>query len=45
MAPTIVGELTVKDRAIAVVASRFNSLITQQLLAGAEDMFIRHGGE
>lgn len=45
MAPTIVGELTVKDRTIAVVASRFNSMITQQLLAGAEDIFIRHGGD
>ena len=45
MALTIVGELTVKDRAIAVVASRFNSMITQQLLAGAEDLFMRHGGD
>ncbi|UCH63183.1 MAG: 6,7-dimethyl-8-ribityllumazine synthase [Fidelibacterota bacterium] len=45
MASTIIGELTVKARTIAVVASRFNSMITQQLLAGAEDMFIRHGGD
>ena len=45
MAPIIVGELTIKDRAIAVVVSRFNSMITQQLLTGAEDMFLRLGGD
>ena len=45
MAPIIVGELTIKGRAIAVVASRFNSMITQQLLTGAEDMFLRLGGD
>lgn len=45
MAPTIVGELKIKDQAIAVVASRFNSMITQQLLSGAEDMFLRLGGD
>lgn len=45
MAPIIAGELTIKDRAIAVVVSRFNSMITQQLLTGAEDMFLRLGGD
>jgi len=45
MAPIIIGELTIKDRAIAVVVSRFNSMITQQLLTGAEDMFLRLGGD
>lgn len=45
MAPSIVGQLTLKDQAIAVVASRFNSMITQQLLTGAEDAFLRHGGQ
>ncbi len=45
MAHIIVGELTIKDQAIAVVASRFNSMITQQLLTGAEDMFLRLGGD
>lgn len=44
MAPSIVGELTLKDQAVAIVASRFNSTITHQLLAGAEDAFLRHGG-
>ena len=45
MASSIIGELTLKDQAVAVVASRFNSLITRQLLAGAEDAFLRHGGQ
>ncbi|UCH09571.1 MAG: 6,7-dimethyl-8-ribityllumazine synthase [Fidelibacterota bacterium] len=45
MAPTITGELVLKDQAIAVVASRFNSMITQQLITGAEDTFLRHGGD
>lgn len=44
MAPSVAGELTIKDQAVAIVASRFNSMITQQLLAGAEDAFLRHGG-
>ena len=45
MSPTISGELTLKDQQIAVVVSRFNSMITRQLLAGAEDAFLRHGGK
>ena len=44
MAPTITGDLVLKDQAVAIVASRFNSLITQQLITGAEDAFVRHGG-
>ncbi|UCD37529.1 MAG: 6,7-dimethyl-8-ribityllumazine synthase [Fidelibacterota bacterium] len=45
MARSIVGEVILKDQAIAIVASRFNSMITQQLLSGAEDAFLRHGGK
>lgn len=44
MAPSVAGELTIKDQTVAIVASRFNNMITQQLLAGAEDAFLRHGG-
>jgi 6,7-dimethyl-8-ribityllumazine synthase len=45
MAQSIVGELALKNESIAVVASRFNSMITKQLLQGAEDSFLRHGGQ
>lgn len=45
MAESIVGELVLKNESIAVVASRFNSMITRQLLQGAEDTFLRHGGQ
>jgi 6,7-dimethyl-8-ribityllumazine synthase len=45
MAQTITGELVLKDQAVAIVASRFNSMITQQLLVGAEDTYLRHGGD
>jgi 6,7-dimethyl-8-ribityllumazine synthase len=45
MAQSIVGELVLKNESIAVVASRFNSMITRQLLQGAEDTFLRHGGQ
>ncbi len=45
MAPVITGELTLKDQSVAVVVSRFNSLVTRQLLTGAEDAFLRHGGK
>ena len=45
MAQSIVGELALKNESIAVVASRFNSMITKQLLQGAEDTFLRHGGQ
>jgi 6,7-dimethyl-8-ribityllumazine synthase len=41
---TIEGKLIATDLKIAVVASRFNEFITGKLLGGAEDSFIRHGG-
>ena len=37
------GKLTAKGRKFALVASRFNSLITRQLISGAEDALLRHG--
>lgn len=39
------GKLIAKGMKIALVVSRFNDLITKELLSGAEDCFIRHGGE
>ncbi len=41
----IEGKLTVHNQKFAIVASRFNSLVTTQLLEGARDCFYRHGGQ
>jgi len=40
---TIQGKLDAKGRKFALVASRFNSLVAKQLVAGAEDSLVRHG--
>ncbi|HDI82214.1 MAG TPA: 6,7-dimethyl-8-ribityllumazine synthase [candidate division WOR-3 bacterium] len=37
------GSLTGKGKRVAVVVSRFNSLVTEKLLEGALDCLIRHG--
>lgn len=39
----IAGHLRGEGKRFAVVVSRFNSLITNQLLAGARDCLVRHG--
>ncbi|MFP4333647.1 MAG: 6,7-dimethyl-8-ribityllumazine synthase, partial [Campylobacterales bacterium] len=41
----IEGNLSVgsQDR-VAVIASRFNHIITDRLIEGAKDSFVRHGG-
>lgn len=39
------GRLDGSGRRFAIVVSRFNSLITEQLLAGARDCLVRHGVE
>ena len=39
------GSLIATGLKVALVVSRFNSLITEQLLSGAADAFRRHGGE
>lgn len=41
----IEGNYCAQGHKIAVVASRFNEFITSKLLGGAEDAFIRHGGD
>ena len=38
------GNLIPKDIRIGIVVARFNEFITGKLLGGAEDSFIRHGG-
>ncbi len=37
------GKLNATGMKFAIVASRFNSLVTRQLIAGAEDCLTRHG--
>jgi 6,7-dimethyl-8-ribityllumazine synthase len=38
------GNLQAKGVKLGIVISRFNDLITKELLSGAKDCFIRHGG-
>jgi len=38
------GQLDAAGVKLAIVVSRFNSFLTQQLLKGALDCYIRHGG-
>ncbi len=45
MKKIIEGHLNSKGMKIVVVGGRFNELITSKLIDGAEDCFIRHGGE
>ncbi len=40
----ITGGLSAEGLKIAVVVSRFNSFLTEQLVKGAEDAFLRMGG-
>ncbi len=40
---TFEGKLVASGRKFALVASRFNSLITKQLISGAQDCLLRHG--
>jgi 6,7-dimethyl-8-ribityllumazine synthase len=41
---TIEGQLSARDLRCAIVVSRFNSLVSKQLLDGAMDCLLRHGG-
>jgi 6,7-dimethyl-8-ribityllumazine synthase len=38
------GNLNATGMKMAIVVSRFNSFFTEQLVKGAEDCFLRHGG-
>ena len=42
MANTIEGKLSAKGKKFGIVTSRFNELISKQLLAGAQDCLVRH---
>jgi 6,7-dimethyl-8-ribityllumazine synthase len=42
---TVEGDLSARDARFALVVSRFNSFITESLLAGALDALRRHGAE
>lgn len=39
------GALVAKEMKIGIVVSRFNSFLTEQLVKGAVDAFVRHGGD
>ncbi len=41
---TLEGNLIAEGMKIAIIASRFNEIITNKLLGGAIDSFVRHGG-
>ncbi len=41
----IIGTLDARGARIALVVSRFNSFLTEQLVKGAEDAFVRLGGD
>ena len=41
---TLEGNLIAEGMKIAIVASRFNEIITNKILGGAIDSFVRHGG-
>ena len=45
MTKIIEGKLTAKNKKFGVVVSRFNELISAQLLAGAQDCITRHEGK
>lgn len=41
---TLEGKLLAEGMKIGIVASRFNDFIVEHLVSGAEDCFVRHGG-
>jgi 6,7-dimethyl-8-ribityllumazine synthase len=41
----IAGQLEAGGMKMAIVVSRFNSFFTEQLVKGAADCFVRHGGK
>jgi 6,7-dimethyl-8-ribityllumazine synthase len=45
MANVYQGQLTAAGVRVGIVVARFNELVTQQLLRGAEDAWLRHGGD
>ncbi len=41
--PTFEGDFSTPSGRFAIVVSRFNALVTEALLAGCRDAFVRHG--
>jgi 6,7-dimethyl-8-ribityllumazine synthase len=41
--PEFIGDFTTPPGQFAIVAARFNALVTESLLAGCRDMLARHG--
>ena len=41
----IEGKLSLESEKVAIIASRWNHLITDRLTEGAKDAFLRHGGD
>jgi 6,7-dimethyl-8-ribityllumazine synthase len=41
----IQGNLTIKDKKIALVAGRFNSFVVEHLISGAKDTLVRSGAD
>ena len=42
---TIEGNLDAKNLKLGIIASRFNDFITEKLISGALDCWLRHGGD
>ena len=42
---TIEGQLSASGLRFGLVASRFNSLVVDHMVGGAEDILVRHGGD
>lgn len=45
MAKVHEGKLNAQGKRFAVVVGRFNEMISSKLVSGAEDCFVRHGGD
>jgi len=45
MAKVITGNLIAKGKKFAIIASRFNDLITKELVGGCLDTLVRHGAD
>jgi len=43
--PILEGKLNAQNLKVALVASRFNSLVVEQLVKGAQDCLVRHGAK
>ena len=42
---TIEGDLTIKNKKIALVAGRFNSFVVEHLISGAKEALLKHGAD